>query len=87
MARGTSRNDFDRILEYRVRHSGWIIFRAIYWAIYLLLLGILLLYYSINNVSLSLQVFFGWAFTVLALMLIIYGAAEVLHHKLMRRYG
>lgn len=87
MARSERRDSFDRMLAYNARHTGWIIFRSVYWAIYLLLLGILLLYYSVNNVGISLQVFFGWAFTILAIMLIIFGAAETLHHKLMRKYG
>ena len=75
------------MLDYQARHSGWIIFRSIYWAIYLLLLGGLLLFFSVQNLAVSLQIFFGWAFTVLAVMIIIYGGAETLHHKLMRKYG
>ena len=82
-----ARDSFDRMLEYQARHAGWIIFRSVYWALYLLLLGVLLLFYSTQSIAISLQVFFGWSFTVLAIMIIIYGAAEVLHHKLMRRYG
>ena len=87
MAKSMPHDSFDRMLAYNERHGGWIIFRSVYWAVYLLLLGVLLLYYSVNNISVSLQVFLGWAFTVLAIMLILYGAAETLHHKLMRRYG
>ena len=82
-----AKDAFDRMLEYQARHAGWIIFRSVYWALYLMLLGILLIYYSAKGISISLQVFFGWAFTVLAVMIVVYGAAETLHHKLMRRYG
>jgi uncharacterized membrane protein YjfL (UPF0719 family) len=82
-----AKDSFDRMLGYQARHAGWIIFRSVYWALYLLLLGMLLLFYSIQNISISLQVFFGWAFSILAIMIIIYGAVEVLHHKLMKKYG
>jgi hypothetical protein len=82
-----AKNDFDRLLDYLAKSSGWIVFRSVYWALYLFLLGILLLYYSAKGISLSLQLFFGWAFTLLGLMIIFYGAAETLHHKLMRKYS
>ncbi|MCL5239083.1 MAG: hypothetical protein M1286_01245 [Candidatus Marsarchaeota archaeon] len=75
------------MLAYNARHGGWIVFRSVYWAIYLLLLGLFLVYYSVNNIAVSLQSFLGWAFTILAVMVIIYGAVESLHHKLMRKYG
>ncbi len=84
---GMAKDSFDRMLEYNARHAGWIIFRSIYWSIYLLLLGLFLIYDSIINVAVSLQAFLGWAFTILAVMIIIFGAVETLHHKLMRKYG
>jgi hypothetical protein len=86
-AKRVNDNSFDRMLEYNVKHAGWIIFRSVYWAMYLLMLGILLLYYSAHNVTLSLQIFAGLSFSTLAMMIIVYGFAEVLHHKLMRKYG
>ena len=85
MARPTS--DFDRMLAYRDRHAGWIVFRSVYWAIYLLLIGTVLLIASGSGVQLATQTFLGIALFILAIMIIVYGAAEVLHHKLMRRYG
>jgi hypothetical protein len=78
---------FDRLLDYEVRHAGWIIFRSVYWSIYLLVLGVFLLYYAAHNVDVSLQIFFGIALSILAVMIILYGFAEVLHHKLMRKYS
>lgn len=78
---------FDRMLDYYVRHSAWIMFRAVYWAIYLLFVGGILLYYNAMNLNVSLQMFFGLAFFVLALMVIIYGLTETLHNKLMKRYA
>ncbi|MDE1873944.1 MAG: hypothetical protein KGI04_02385 [Candidatus Micrarchaeota archaeon] len=82
-----AKDAFDRMLAYQARHSGWIIFRSVYWAIYLLLLGIVLIFYSAASITISLQVFLGWAFTLAGIMIIIYGATETLHHKLMRKYG
>ncbi len=87
MAKTSKMSDFDRMLDYQVRHTGWIIFRSVYWAIYLLLLGTILLYYSVRNIDISLQAFFGYAFTIVSIMIIIYGFAEVLHHRLMRKYA
>lgn len=82
-----AKSDFDRMLNYRVKHAGWIIFRAGYWAIYLLLLGLILLYYSARGVEVSLQFFFGLALSILSIMLILFGFAEIFHHKLMRKYA
>ena len=80
-------DSFDRMLDYNVKHAGWIIFRSVYWAMYLLMMGVLLLYYAAHNVAISLQVFAGLAFSILAMMVIVFGFSEVLHHKLMRKYG
>lgn len=81
------RDSFDRMLSYYARHSGWIIFRSIYWSIYLLFLGSTLLYYSTQNQSISIQTFFGFALSLLAIMFIVYGFTETLHHKLMKTYS
>jgi hypothetical protein len=85
--KGAPSDPFERMLEYRMKHSAWIIFRSIYWAIYLLLIGGMLLYYTSINVVVSMQTFFGFAFATLAFMIIIYGIAEILHHKLMKKYA
>jgi len=82
-----SRSDFDRYLDYKARHSGWITFRSIYWAIYLLVIGALLIVNGKLSFPISWAMFFGVALVLLAVMLIIYGAAESLHHKLMRKHG
>ena len=82
-----SRRDFDRYLDYKARHSGWIVFRSVYWAIYLLVIGALLIVNGKLSFPISWAMFFGVALVLLAVMVIIYGAAESLHHKLMRRHG
>ena len=82
-----SRSDFDRYLDYKARHSGWITFRSIYWAIYLLVIGSLLIVNGKLSFPISWAMFLGVALVLLAVMVIIYGAAESLHHKLMRKHG
>ncbi len=78
---------FDRMLDYYVKHTAWIVFRSLYWAIYLLVLGGILLYYSYQNIAVSIQTFFGFAFFILAVMIMIYGLTEILHNKLMKKYA
>jgi len=74
---------FDRVLEYNAKQSGWYIFRTIYWGIYLLFLSFLL----INApASFSTSEFIGYAILLLAVMIIIYGIVEALHHNLMRKH-
>ena len=86
MARA-ERSDFDRYLNYKAMHSGWITFRAIYWAIYLLVIGSVLIVYGKTSSPISWPLFSGTAIVLLAVMIIIYGAAESLHHKLMKRHA
>jgi len=86
MPRG-SRSDFDRYLDYKARHSGWIAFRSVFWAIYLLVIGVLLIVNGRLSFPISWATFFGVALVLLAVMIVIYGVAELLHHKLMRKHG
>ncbi len=74
-----------RMLHYEERHSGWVIFQAIYWSIYLLVIGVLLVSYA--RLALTVPIFFGISLFVLAIMLIIYGFTRSLHLKLMERYA
>ncbi|MDE1851930.1 MAG: hypothetical protein KGH69_04565 [Candidatus Micrarchaeota archaeon] len=75
----------ERMLHYRERHHGWHIFKRAYWAIYLIVISLFLLYYY--SIQFTLNVFLGASLLLFAIMLIIYGLAEALHHKLMKRYG
>ncbi|EQD29393.1 hypothetical protein B2A_14495, partial [mine drainage metagenome] len=34
---------YSRMLHYREKHSGWEIYKAVYWGIYFFILGLLLL--------------------------------------------
>ncbi|MCL4365231.1 MAG: hypothetical protein M1569_02235 [Candidatus Marsarchaeota archaeon] len=75
----------DRMLHYKERHHAWYVFRSLYWSIYLIVVGLLLVYYV--QLGLTLNLFFGTAFLIFAVMLILYGLMEALHHKFMRKYG
>lgn len=74
-----------RMLHYRERHHAWHIFRTVYWSIYLLIMGVLLIYYT--SLSISVNTLLGIAAILGAVMLIIFGLVESLHHKLMKKYG
>ena len=76
---------YRRHLHYQERHSGWHIFRAIYWGIYLFILGVLLTTVVPN--TLSYTGFLGWAFILLSFFVVVYGFAASLHLKLMKKYA
>lgn len=75
----------ERMLKYRERHQGWHIFRTLYWSIYFIVTGFLLLYYT--GIGFTIPLFLGSVFILFAVMLILYGLTEALHHKLMQKYG
>ncbi len=74
-----------RILHYKERHSGWHIFNAIYWGIYLFVFGMILILQPTLGYTLIFGI--GLAIIILSLMLIIYGFVTALHVKLMKKYG
>ena len=76
---------YSRMLHYREKHSGWEIYKAVYWGIYFFILGLLLLS---QGTSLSLlSGFFGWALLIFSLFVIVFGFASALHLKLMKKYA
>ncbi len=77
----------ERMLHYRERHHGWHIFRTIYWSIYFIVLSALLIYYNQIGFSTQPTLFFGVAFLIFAIMLILYGLTEALHHKFLKKFG
>ena len=76
-----------RMLHYKERHHGWHIFRTMYWSIYLIVISVLLIYYNQIGFASEPTLFFGVAFLLLAVMLILYGLTEALHHKFLKKYG
>ncbi|MCL4375516.1 hypothetical protein M1394_01830 [Candidatus Marsarchaeota archaeon] len=75
----------DRQLHLNERRAGWSIFRAIYWGIYFIIFGSLLIYYS--TLGLTVPLFFGIVIFIFAIMLIIFGFVEAMHNKLMKKYA
>ncbi len=76
---------YKRHLHYQEKHSGWQIFRGIYWGIYLFIIGILLA--TLVPATLGYTAFLGWVLILLAFFVIIYGFTSSLHLKLMKKYA
>lgn len=76
---------YKRHLHYLEKHSGWHIFKGIFWGIYLFILGLLLI--SLVPTNLSYTDFLGWALILLSFFVVIYGFTTSLHSKLMKRYA
>lgn len=80
---------YERRLKFEEKHAGWRIFQTIFWGIYIFILGlILLLFYKTDTTStVNLYAFFGWALTLFAIFVILYGFSMSLHLRLMRKYA
>ncbi|MCL4389339.1 MAG: hypothetical protein M1528_02350 [Candidatus Marsarchaeota archaeon] len=76
---------YRRRLHYMEKHSGWHIFRAVYWGIYIFVIGILLA--TMVPSTLRYSVYFGWTLILFSLFLIVYGFTSALHLKLMKKYA
>ena len=76
---------YRRLLHYREKHSGWEIFKGIYWGLYVFILGIILM--TLVPAKVSILHFFGWVLALFAIFLIVYGFSISLHYKLMKRYA
>ena len=75
----------ERMLHYKERQHAWHVFRKLYWGIYAFIVGVILVYYGALNLTLNL--FFGIVVLLFAVMFIISGLVESLHHKFMKKYG
>ena len=76
---------YRRRLHYMEKHSGCHIFRAVYWGIYIFVIGILLA--TMVPSTLRYSVYFGWTLILFSLFLIVYGFTSALHLKLMKKYA
>ena len=81
--------EYSRRLHYMEKHSGWMIFKSIYWGIYVFLLGVLLLtvYGSSTGFMVSPASFVGWALVLFAIFYIVFGFTTSLHLKLMKKHA
>ncbi len=74
---------YERLLHYKEKHSGWIIFNSLYWGIFLFFIGSLLL----AGVISTIYGFFGWLLVLGAIFVIVHGFATGLHLKLLKHHG
>ncbi len=74
---------YTRMLHYKEKHSGWMIFNSVYWGVFVFVIGMLLL----ANLTVTLSLFLGWAFVIFAIFFIVYGFAGSLHLKLMKTHA
>lgn len=81
--------EYQRKLHYMEKHSGWHIFKSIYWGMYVFLLGVLLLtnYGAAGGFMASPQAFFGWTLVLFAIFYIVFGFTTSLHLKLMKKHA
>jgi len=61
------------------------VFRYLYWGIYVFVVGCMLVLAS--NAPFNAALLAGWVAVLLAIFLVIYGFVISLHHKLMKRHG
>jgi hypothetical protein len=71
--------------HFREKQSGWEVYKAVYWGIYIFLLGVLMLT-AVPKV-LNTVGFMGWSLVLFSMFVIIYGLVLQLHLKLMKRYA
>ncbi len=76
--------EYRRMLHFQERHSGWVVFRAVYWGMFVFIVGILMLAHIGTSNMLD---FYGWVAVIFSLFFMIFGFATVLHLKLMKKYG
>lgn len=75
---------YQRQLHYMEKHSGLIIFKYMYWGMFLFILG--LTWLTIGNV-LGIANYLSLEVVVFAVFFMIYGLVTSLHLKLMKRYA
>lgn len=76
---------YARSLHYRERHSAWEIYKAVYWGLYVFVIGLLLM--TTSQSSFVLVNFVGVALVLFALFFVVYGFSISMHLKLIKKYG
>lgn len=74
-----------RMLHYRERHSVWHIFKSVYWAIFIFLVGSIFMAQSFQGFPVVFTL--GLSLVILSVFVLVYGFATALHTKLMKKYG
>ena len=75
--------EYQRKLSYMEKNSGWEIFKAIYWSIYIFVMGATL--FSFVPAVFSHTEFLGFAVMVLAMFYIVYAFVLSMHFRSMKR--
>ena len=76
---------WERRLHYQEKQSGWQIYKAIYWGIYLFIFGILAVLAGYGVLAYGLVI--GWSIVLLSIFVIVYGFTMSLHYKFLKRHG
>ncbi len=77
--------DWERRLSYKEKEAGWIVFRYLFWALYVFVVGCMLVVTGLTAARLTFIA--GWAAIILAVFMVVYGFTQSLHHRLMRKHG
>ncbi len=77
--------DTERWLSYREKHASLNVFACVYWAIYALVVGFMIIATAYNGANLVVIV--GLSMVLFAFFLVIYGLVIAMHHRLMRKHG
>ena len=76
---------FQKSLHYKEKESGFEVYKAVYWGIYVFVLGVLLL--TLVPHVLTFIGFVGWALVLGAMFVMVYGFVLALHLKLMKKHA
>jgi len=76
----------ERDLLYAEKHMAWHVFRAVYWSVYIFVIGMILFVDSTAGTFNSFA-FYGFALLMLSVFIVIYGIVYALHLRLMRKYA
>jgi hypothetical protein len=78
------KEEYARHLHYMEKHSGWQMFKSLYWAVFIFISGAILIY---TNGIIDLGVYFGIMLMLFAIFIMVYGFAKALHYKFIKKYG
>ncbi len=76
---------WERRLHHMEKRSGWAVFRAVYWGIYIFIVGVMILEIGAGAVAPTASI--GLAVVILALFVIIYGFVISLHYSFLKKHG
>lgn len=75
-----------RMLRFSEKHMGWHVFKAIYWSIYIFVIGAVLFNTSYAG-TFNMLTFTGFGLIMLSIFVIVYGFVYAMHLRLMKKYA